>query len=221
MKLVPFMMHLLNIIWGQKFFPQENNLLLVWSVISVTTMLLGWWWYLDMDTIMPLTALTTQAWVQSNEIFSPRLSQTMAASLIILIPISRGNFRILIPATLSNYCSCIGNNQSRNISVSEFIPLPPYLHSSFLTLVCISRNDSSLLPSSQSDIFIWDWMVALEFLWLVFVFTFIIADYGWTGVTHNYKPIKWIIRETILMSGYLMVNKSVVDVKIERLNLTL
>ena len=40
MKLVPFMMHLLNIIWGQKFFPPENNLLLVWSVISVTTMLM-------------------------------------------------------------------------------------------------------------------------------------------------------------------------------------
>ena len=58
-KLMSFMMHLLNIIWGQKFFPQENNLLLVWSVILVTTMLLGWWWwYLDMNTIMPLTALT-------------------------------------------------------------------------------------------------------------------------------------------------------------------
>ena len=42
--------------------------------------------------------------LQSNKIFSPRHSQTMAAPLIILIPISRGNFRILIPATSSNYC---------------------------------------------------------------------------------------------------------------------
>lgn len=138
----------------------------------------------------------------------------MAASLIILIPISRGNFRILIPATLSNYCSCIGNNQSCNISVSEFIPLPL---SAFLLSHARLNFTEWFEPLAISS----EWYFhfrpngCFRILVTCFVFPFIIADHGWTGVTHNYKPIKWIIRETILMSGYLMVNKSVVDVKIE------